>query len=250
MVEPTCALDSDGTFVVAYRESTLNGGLPYMWISTGTVNTVSKKIDHMLELRHGPPQKMGSNAALAMFAGTVVMVFENRDYDTDCNCSTGLGNLMYTVGTLEDLAGGFKGVAWGPTEVRFTGRDPTCAMSGNTIVVAHEGRDKDELYYRAGTVALGSITWSRPRMYAFGRHPALAMYEDTILEVHQGQSRDALWHRVGKLDSNLEIQWTSWPTDSISTGVEPTCAMNDKYVVEAHKSDRRDELFYRRGTLL
>jgi len=228
-VKPTCALNSDLRFVEAHKDEYHDD----LWVTTGTVNTNSKRIDFMPAAIKYSGSK-GKDPALTMFAETVVMVFDDDGY------------LKYTVGT---LAGSSQQVAWGSAQRYDAGLTPTCAMSGTKIVVAHRGKTGNELFYRTGNVVSSRISWSAYDRYDVGSNPALAMYDESILEVHQSERHDRLWYRAGYLDSNLKIQWKISPKDS-GDGIEPTCAMNSWHAVEAHTNERRSTMFYSWGTLL
>lgn len=82
-----------------------------------------------------------------------------------------------------------------------SGRKPTVAVRGNTVVEAHQSETTATLWYHVGCLdASGkNLTWGTSVKYDTGAFPAIGVgTRAAVVEVHKSEATNTLWYHVGK----------------------------------------------------
>ena len=108
----------------------------------------------------------------------------------------------------------------------------------NNVVEIHEGASNftSNLYYRAGTLNEGVVSWGSVTYFDKGDEPSVALNDSgVVVEIHEtSAASNKMWYHVGAL-SGTSISWGS--SHQHDTGTEPAIAMNNAgAVVQVHQT--------------
>jgi len=161
---------------------------------------------------------------------------------------------MHELNVMPDF--GFGKVKWYLPASPGKGSNPDVAINNlGYVVEVHKSQNYDHLYYSAGYIAGGSITWMMgdTRYDSNGQNPSVVLTDENIVvEIHSNDDGN-LYYRCGTLDAGDGSGWSytvSWgDAHYYDPGRHPWVAMNENnVVVEVHEGGDNN-LWYNFGTL-